>query len=73
MKAKQFAVAHNISQDFSNRRPRKVKRMAGEIGQDEQIQNREVAFKTNVYIFSLDIILVQLQDRFTDINISVTV
>ena len=51
-KAKEFAAAHNIPQDFSKKRPRKVKRMAGEISQDKQVQNREVAFKTNEYVYS---------------------
>ena len=69
--AKDFAVAHNISPEFASKRRRKVKRMPGEMAVDEPIHEREAAFKATVYIYALDTVLAQLQDRFSDANVSI--
>jgi len=70
-KAKDFALAHSIQPHFTAKRPRKVKRMPGESAVDEQVHEREAAFKTKVFIHSVDIVLVQLEDRFTNRNVKV--
>ena len=64
--ATSFAVKHDISPVFKEKRVKKVKRMPGELAQDEPIERGEQAFKCKVFIPVLDTVLVQLKERFTD-------
>lgn len=71
LKARDFAKAHDISIEFEMKRKRKVKRMAGEIAVDEQLDSPEDSYKSKVFIKSLDVVLMQLNERFTETNITI--
>lgn len=64
-----FCNEHQIYPQLRSRRIRKKKRMAGEQADDESIADREQAYKTEVIIRSLDVILQQLNDRFSSENV----
>ena len=65
---KDFTVSHDIAAEFVNRRKRRVKIMAGEIAADEQSDDPDFALKTNVFIQSIDVVLMQPSDRFIEKN-----
>ena len=56
-----FAEKHDISPVFQEKRVKKVKRMPGELAQDEPMNNGEQAFKCKVFVPVLDTVLVQLK------------
>ena len=45
--------------------------MPGEIASDDRLQDGEQAFKTAVFIHSLDTLFIQLKDRFSDENVDI--
>ena len=56
---------NEISPTFPDVRIRKTKLMPGETVSDQRIQSPEESYKVNVFIFSLDTVTTQLQERFT--------
>ena len=64
-KSKDFASMHDIATEFAKKRKRRIKRMADETAADEQPDDPEVIFKTRVFIHSIDVVLIQLNERFT--------
>ena len=69
--AKDFAVSHDIAVEFVKKRKRRIKRMAGEIATDEQSDDPDFTLKTKVFIHSIDVVLMQLSDRFTEKTVRV--
>jgi Sec-independent protein translocase protein TatA len=65
-----FCKEHQINPKLQDRRIRKKKRMAGEQADDENIADTEQAYKVDVIINSLDVILQQLNDRFSGENVA---
>ena len=66
----EFCSKHAFKPELKERWGRKRKRMAGELCDDERVQDVERAFKIEVVIRGLDVTLEQLKDRFTDQNVA---
>ena len=66
--AKSFAAANEIEATFKPVRIRRTKVMSGETTPDERIQNPEQSYKVKVFIHSVDVVLVQLKERFNTAN-----
>jgi hypothetical protein len=67
--ARAFAAKHGIEPKLHQKRQRKTKKMPGEQCSDERVVDDDQALKVNVYIRSLDTVLVALEDRFSDENL----
>lgn len=65
-----FCNEHGINPNLRTRRYLFKKRMPGEVAVDERIQDIDRAYKVEVVLPVLDIILQQLHDRFTEENVS---
>ena len=68
--AKEFSDKHKLSSNFIEKRQSWTLRRAGENTSDERIQTAEPHMKNNVFIVSLDMLLVAMEDRFTDQNLN---
>jgi hypothetical protein len=64
-----FCNEHQINPQLQSRRSRKKKRMADEKTDDETIVETEQAYKVEVVVRGLDVILQQLNDRFSSENV----
>jgi len=63
-----FCAKHNVDPQLKSVRSRKVRRMPGEQAPDECVSAVETAFKTDVVIRGLDVVLLQFRDRFSQEN-----
>jgi hypothetical protein len=64
--AETFANEHDIHAVFPEKRVRKIKQMPGELVTDENIMEAAKLFQVSVYIRSLDTVLLQLKERFSE-------
>ena len=64
-----FCAKHDIDSQLRSIRLRKARRMPGEQAEDERVGMVETAFKTDVVIRGLDVVLIQLKDRFPQENV----
>lgn len=64
--AKSFAQENDLSIVFKDKGVKKVKKMPGELANDEPTENGEQAFINSVFIPVLDTLIVHLQERFSD-------
>ena len=71
VEAAEFAKNHDIDPTFTEKRVRKTKRMPGEKAKDERITDAANSFKINVFVPTLDRVLVQLKERFSTDNVSI--
>ena len=62
---------HDVDPTFPENRVRKTKKMPGEKAQDERITDAANSFKVNVFVPTLDRVLVQLKERFSTENLSI--
>ena len=70
VEAADFAKNHDVDPTFPEKRVRKTKKMPGEKAQDERITDAANSFKVNVFVPTLDRVLVQLKERFSTENLS---
>lgn len=63
-----FCAEHNIDPQLKSVRPRKRRKMSDEQANDERITVAESAFKIDVVIRCLDVLLSQFNDRFSEGN-----
>jgi len=63
-----FCAKHDNDPQLKNIQPRKIRRMSGEQAPHEFVSAVETAFKTDVVIRGLDVVLLQFRDRFSQKN-----
>ena len=69
--ASNFAIEHDIQPVFPQRRIRKTKLMPGEIARDERLTESNESFKVNVFIRTVDEVLMQMKERFSDDTVTI--
>jgi hypothetical protein len=64
--ASSFANEHDIEPVFPQKRLRKTKLMPGELARDDRLTESNESFKVNVFIRTVDEVLMQMKERFSD-------